>query len=45
MLILLVKFIYVDYYQSVEYDRNYILSHKYKKYSICFSSIEENNEN
>jgi len=45
MLMLLVKFIYVDYHQSVEYDRKHILSHRYKEYSICFSSIEENSEN
>ena len=45
MLMLPVRCIYVDYHQSMEHDRKYILGHEYEKYSICFSFIEENGKN
>ena len=45
ILMLPVRCIYVDYHQSMEHDRKYILGHEYEKYSICFSFIEENGKN
>jgi len=45
MLILLVRFIYVDYHQFVAYDSKHILSHKYKWYSIYSSFIAEISQN
>ena len=39
-----VRSIYIDH-QSVEHDSKHILDYKYEKYSVYFSSIEENGKN
>ena len=45
MLILPIRSIYVDYHQFVVYDSKHILGHKYKWYSIYFSSIAKIGQN